>query len=197
MSTQRGRDHPHRSRRIMTLISRRWLPFYSRRLKDFSSILPLNLVLIGRVVIEKWPEAAGCTVAEGAMVVVCRRWMVAIGGWRRQKMMSWNVFLDVFGCVRMCSNVFGDQHIRTHANTSEHIQTHSKHIQTHSNTSKHIQTHSNTSKHIQKYAFSRWSFGLANWFLSKDESFWIEPNGWACFLVRRRSRLYLRRLYEY
>ena len=59
---------------------------------------------------------------------------MAIGGWRRQKMMSWNVFLDVFGCVRMCSNVFGDQHIRTHANTSEHIQTHSKHIQTHPNT---------------------------------------------------------------
>ena len=159
MSTQRGRDHPHRSRRIMTLISRRWLPFYSRRLKDLSSILPLNLVLIGGVVIEKWPEAAGCNLAEGAMVVVCRRWMVAIGGWRRQKMMSWNVFLDVFGCVRMRSNVFGDQHIRTHANTSEHIQTHSKHIQ----------THSNTSKHIAKVGFS----------LSyNDESFWNGPNGW-------------------
>ena len=119
-------------------------------------------------------------------------WLQACGRRRRR---PWSMsmvgtiaiifWLDVFACVRMCLAI-----AQTHPNTF-------KHIQTHSNTSKHIQTHSNTSKHIQKYAFSRWSFGLANWFLSKDESFWIEPNGWACFLVRRRSRLYLRRLYEY
>ena len=46
-----------------------------------------------------------------------------------------DVFLDVFGCVRMCSNVFGD--LQTHPNTC-------KHIRTHPNTFKHIQTHSNT-----------------------------------------------------
>ena len=80
--------------------------------------------------------------------------------------------------LRMCL-VFGD------------LQTLFEHCKHFSNT---LRTHC---KHIAKDSFSDWSFGLAQSFLSTDESFWVEPNGWTSFLFGEDIALYLRSLKGY
>lgn len=62
---------------ILYLFNRRCLPYCTQSWKDSSAIFSLNMVMIVPMVVEIWLEAAGCTIAEVAMVWLLR----VVGRW--------------------------------------------------------------------------------------------------------------------